>query len=152
MPNKTAIIVSLLLSTLALQAAQPVAHASGRPPRRAGETEEVTGDAIIGYWQRNVGEAVVEIQRQGTGYVGVVVESDRRPELLGTTLFRALRFDAKRQVWRGRVYSADRDREFNAEIRVRDQGRIELTVKVAFITRNVDFNRHSIPGALASAP
>ena len=63
---------------LALIVALTVVHGLGSGARAT----VVQGDAILGYWQRGEGEAIVEIRRRADHYHGVVVASERRPEII----------------------------------------------------------------------
>lgn len=144
---------TLLASTLLIQAVTGDVHASGREPRRANEHQatESNDDAILGRWQRNAGEAVVEFQRTRGGFRGVVVASPRRPELVGTELFRALEYDAHAKAWVGRVFHVDRNREFDAKISLSETGDLVLVAGIAFLRRRVEFHRAEAPReALAS--
>ena len=60
-----------------------------------GQAASVQAEAIKGYWQRAVGEAILEMQQTRTGYQGVIVSSEKRPEIVGTVIFRNLRWDER---------------------------------------------------------
>ena len=115
---------------IALQTCTPVARATG-----------THSDAIVGYWQRGEGEAIVEIRRRADHYHGVIVASERRPETIGTEIFKSLRFDSERRCWHGRVYSMARDREFSIEMTLPDPNRFVISLRVLFIRKSVQFNR-----------
>jgi uncharacterized protein (DUF2147 family) len=133
------ITVALVATVLFLHALQPRALASGRVPHNP---EAAHADEILGYWQRGQGEAVIEVRRQADGYHGVIVASERQPELIGTEILKSLRYDAQERVWRGRVYATTRDREFKIKIAVPDSGHFVMSARVLFISRSVQFNRH----------
>jgi uncharacterized protein (DUF2147 family) len=105
------------------------------------------GDAILGYWQRGEGEAIVEIRRRSDHYHGVVVASERRPEIVGTEIFKSLRYDTDRRRWRGRVYSIARDRDFDIEMSLPDPDQFVIRLRVLFIRKSVRFNRRSLPSS-----
>jgi uncharacterized protein (DUF2147 family) len=124
------IAAAVFATAITLQTCTPLARATGAHP-----------DAIVGYWQRGEGEAVVEIRRRGDHYDGVIVASERRPETIGTEIFKSLRFDAERRCWQGRVYSMARDREFSIEMTLPDPNRFVISLRVLFIRKTVQFNR-----------
>lgn len=107
-------------------------YAAGKPAE---------ADQILGYWQRGEGEAVIEVRRNAGGYHGVIVASERRPEIVGIKVFRQLRYDADTRTWRGRAYSIKRDREVRIDIEIPKANRLELTAHVMIFTRRVQFSR-----------
>jgi uncharacterized protein (DUF2147 family) len=132
-------VTTPLLAIVALLSAfESVAQASGPRSQRLADT---AADQILGYWQRGEGEAILEVRRLGDGYHGVIVSSERQPEAIGTEILRSLRYDAEEGLWRGRVYSMSRDKEYTIEISVPDSGRFVMTARVLFIRRSVQFNR-----------
>lgn len=106
----------------------------------ASDTEAKDG-RILGYWQRGEGEAVIEVKRQADGYHGVVVSSERRPEIVGIEVFRQLRYDAEAGTWHGRAYSIKRKREVRIDIEVPSVDELKLTAHVLIFTRRVQFKR-----------
>ena len=100
---------------------------------------------ILGYWQRGDGEAVIQVTRHADGYHGVIVSSEKRPEIVGVEVFRQLRYDAEAGAWHGRAYSIKRKREVRIDIEVPDQDQLELTAHVLIFSRRVHFKR--IPDA-----
>lgn len=105
------------------------------------------GDAILGYWQRGEGEAIVEIRRRADHYHGVVVASERRPEIIGTEIFKSLRYDTDRHRWYGRVYSIARDRDFDIEMSLPEPDHFVISLRVLFIRKSVRFSRRPLPGS-----
>lgn len=128
--------VALLAGWLLLGGLHTNAYASGVP---------VQADRILGHWQRGEREAVIEIRRQADGYHGVIVASERRPEIVGIEVFRQLRYDADTRTWQGRAYSIKRKREVRIDIAIPDVDQLKLTAHVLFFSRRVEFNR--IPNA-----
>ncbi len=124
--------VALLAGWLSLGGLHTEAHASHMPDEAA---------RILGYWQRGHGEAVIEVRRQADGYHGVIVASERRPEIVGIEIFRQLRYDADTRTWHGRAYSIKRKREVRIDIVVPNADRLDLTAHVLFFTRRVHFSR-----------
>jgi hypothetical protein len=105
------------------------------------DTEDPNDARILGYWQRGEGEAVIEVRRQGDGYRGVIVSSERRPETVGIEVFRQLRYDAEEGTWHGRAYSIKRKREVPIDIKVPNADELKLTAHIMIFTRRVDFKR-----------
>jgi uncharacterized protein (DUF2147 family) len=120
-----------------------VAQASGPQPRDAASSTSAQADGILGYWQRGEGEAILEVRREADGYHGVIVASEQQPKAIGTEILKSLRYDAEDGVWRGRVYSMSRDKEYKIEIGIPDSGRFVMTARVLFISRSVQFNRQA---------
>ena len=108
------------------------AHASGVAPKDG---------RILGYWQRGEGEAVILVTRHAEGYHGVIVSSEKRPEIVGVEVFRQLRYDAKAGTWHGRAYSIKRKREVRIDIEVPNDEQLELTAHVLIFSRRVQFKR-----------
>jgi hypothetical protein len=129
--SKEALFV-LLTGLLVVGSLHTIAYAS--------DTEAKDG-RILGYWQRGEGEAVIEVRRQADGYHGVVVSSERRPEILGIEVFRQLRYDAEEGTWHGRAYSIKRKREVRIDIEVLNADELKLTAHVLIFTRRVQFKR-----------
>ena len=57
------------------------------------------------------GEAIIEISERDGIYKGVIVWSQKRPETVGTAVFRGLRYDSDDREWHGRAFSIKRQRE-----------------------------------------
>jgi len=108
------------------------AHASGVAPKDG---------RILGYWQRGEGEAVILVTRHAEGYHGVIVSSEKRPEIVGVEVFRQLRYDAEAGTWHGRAYSIKRKREVRIDIEVPNDEQLELTAHVLIFSRRVQFKR-----------
>ena len=96
---------------------------------------------ILGYWQRGEGEAVIQVTRHAEGYHGVIVSSEKRPEIVGVEVFRQLRYDAEAGTWHGRAYSIKRRREVRIDIEVPNDEQLELTAHVLIFSRRVQFKR-----------
>ncbi|HSN84132.1 MAG TPA: hypothetical protein VLS88_16245 [Polyangiales bacterium] len=99
------------------------------------------GDSILGHWQRGEGEAIIEIRHDAGVYRGVIIWSQRRPETVGTEVFRELRYDPKKRAWEGRAYSIDRGREVRIDIVAPERDELELTAHVLIFKRRVGFKR-----------
>ena len=106
----------------------------------ASDTEAKDG-RILGYWQRGEGEAVIEVKRQADGYHGVVVSSERKPEIVGIEVFRQLRYDAEAGTWHGRAYSIKRKREVPIDIEVPSANELKLIAHILIFTKRVRFQR-----------
>ena len=131
------VTVALVATLMFFHLLQAQAH--GHQPRGLGNA---TGaDAILGYWQRSEGEAVVEMRRRTDGYYGVIVASELHPEVVGTEIFKSLQYDAKDRLWRGRVYSMERRRDFKIEMALPHPDHFVIKLRVLFFSRSVQFNR-----------
>ena len=136
---RTLIPVTAVLVSFQLGPGDAGATESGVTASVEGEATEA--DGIVGYWQRGEGEAVIEMRLREDGYYGVIVESERRPHVVGTEVFRGLRYDPDRRRWLGRVYSIDRDREFKIQMTLPDRNRFVIRLRLLFFSRTVQFNR-----------
>ncbi len=102
---------------------------------------QATDAAILGYWQRGEGEAIIEVRRHADGYHGVIVTSERRPETVGIEVFRQLRYDKEASSWHGRAYSIKRKREVPIDIEVPSSNELKLTAHIMIFTKHVRFKR-----------
>ena len=123
---------ALLAGLLLVGGLHTAAHASGVEAKDA---------QILGFWQRGEGEAIIEVRRNAGVYHGVIVSSEKRPEIVGVEVFRQLRYDAEAGAWHGRAYSIKRKREVRIDIEVPDQDQLELTAHVLIFSRRVQFKR-----------
>lgn len=135
--------IALLASWLLLGGLHTTAYASGPQPDETEPSAPANADNILGHWQRGEGEAIIEVRQHPGGYHGVVVASERRPEIVGVEVFRQLRYDKDTSTWHGRAYSIKRKREVRIDIVVPDANRLELTAHVLIFSRRVQFNRIS---------
>jgi hypothetical protein len=138
-------LLALIASGLLLSALHATAYAAGPDSDETEPSAAAYADLILGYWQRGEGEAVIEVRQHVGGYHGVIVASERRPEIVGVEVFRQLRYDEDTSTWHGRAYSIKRKREVRIDIVVPDANRLELTAHVLIFSRRVQFNR--IPAA-----
>jgi len=104
-------------------------------------TTELGVERIIGYWQRGEGEAIIEVRRTPTGFSGVIVTSEKRPETVGIEVFRDLKYSAEEAEWHGRAYSIKRKREVKIDIEVPKADTLDLTAHIMIFTRKVHFTR-----------
>jgi hypothetical protein len=133
--------LGLLAGCLLLGGFQTAAYASEPPTEEPEPRVPASADRILGYWQRGEGEAIVEVSQHAGGYHGVIVASERRPEIVGTEVFRKLRYDAEESAWRGRAYSIKRDREVRIDIVVPNADELKLTAHVLIFTKRAHFKR-----------
>lgn|GEM_PF-2303211 len=131
-PASKEVSVVLLASLLLAAALHARAYASAEPAH---------DDRILGYWQRGEGEAIIEVRRHANGYHGVIVASERRPEIVGIEVFRDLRYDAQERGWHGRAYSIKHQREVRVDIEVPNADHLELTAHILVFRRRVHFTR-----------
>ena len=137
--------LALLAACLLLGGFQTAAYASEPPTEEPEPRVPASADRILGYWQRGEGEAVIEVSQHAGGYHGVIVASERRPQIVGTEVFRQLRYDAEESAWYGRAYSIKRNREVRIDIEVPNADELKLTAHVLIFTKRAHFKR--IPGS-----
>lgn len=122
---------------------------AGRPARGSAEPQNEDSRAsdsapverLLGHWQRGKGEAIIEITERDGVYRGVIVWSRKRPETVGTEVFRSLRYDAEEGEWHGRAFSIKREREVPIDVRLLHEDQLELTAHILFFTKDVEFSR-----------
>jgi len=112
-----------------------------------GASFAVHAESIDGSWQHADEPAWITITLdQGTG---VVVRNDKYPERVGRELLKDLQADdTQADVWRGQVY-VERFGEYkDAQITLNAQDQMQITVKVGFISRTVEWTRvQDVPAA-----
>jgi uncharacterized protein (DUF2147 family) len=133
--------LALLAGCLLLGGFQTAAYASEPPTEEPEPRVPASVDRILGYWQRGEGEAVIEVSQHAGGYHGVIVASERRPQIVGTEVFRQLRYDAEESAWHGRAYSIKRNREVRIDIEVPNTDELKLTAHVLIFTKRAHFKR-----------
>ena len=104
---------------------------------------------IDGFWKHAKEPGWIEIRLEEGVWNGKVVRNDVYPERVGRVLLKDLEADQKKAgLWRGQVY-AERFEEYkDAEVRLLDDDRLEVKVKVGFISRKVEWVRATRESAL----
>ncbi len=95
---------------------------------------------IGGFWKHAEEPGWIEV-RLDEGK-GTVLRNDKYPERVGREILKDLRADDSEEgLWLGQVY-AERFGEYkDAEITLPESGRMEIKVKVGFISRTVEWQR-----------
>lgn len=137
-----------VIAALLLACSTVTAFAESPRPEEPGPIVLAHADSILGHWQRGEGEAIIEIRQDSGVYRGVIIWSQRRPETVGTEVFRELRYDPKKRAWEGRAYSIERGREVRIDVEVPGRDALELTAHVLIFKRRVGFKR--VPSAEAA--
>ena len=73
---------------------------------------------------------------------GTVMRNDKYPERVGREILKDLQADdAKESLWRGQIYAERLGEYKDAEISLPEPGRMEIKVKVGFMSRTVEWVR-----------
>ena len=101
----------------------------------------ITADSIVGKWKEPDEDAVVQIENKGAYYEGAVVESPSHPDGVSTTIFKNLVYDGAKGVWKGRVYSIERKKDYNVEIKMSDPAAFTMKAKAGIISKTIVWSR-----------
>ena len=101
----------------------------------------LAGD-ISGFWKNDESPAWIEIRFEGDTGTGTVRRNDEHPDRVGRMLLKDLVSDADQAgTWRGQIY-AERFEEYkDAEISLPEADRMQIKVKVGFMSRTVEWTR-----------
>ena len=99
-----------------------------------------SAEAISGFWKHAEEPAWIEINlEQGKG---TVVRNDKFPERVGREILKDLKAeDPEKGPWRGQVYAERLGEYKDAEISMPEPDRMNIKVKVGFISRTVEWIR-----------
>ena len=95
---------------------------------------------LNGFWKHAEEPAWIEINlEQGKG---TVVRNDKFPERVGREILKDLKAeDPEKGPWRGQVYAERLGEYKDAELSLPEPGKMEIKVKVGFISRTVEWTR-----------
>lgn len=102
---------------------------------------DINADSIVGKWKDPDGPAVVQIEKKGGYYEGVIVENTENPDVVSTVVFKNLVYDAADGIWEGTVYSIKKSKDFDAKIRMDSGDTFTLTVKAGLGSKKIDWAR-----------
>jgi hypothetical protein len=97
---------------------------------------------LEGFWKNADQPAWIEIRFEESSGSGTVRRNDTKPEAVGRLVFKDIAQDPENpDAWRGQVY-AERFEEYkDAEISLPEPDRMQLKVKVGFMSRTVNWTR-----------
>ncbi|ARN75184.1 DUF2147 domain-containing protein [Oceanicoccus sagamiensis] len=96
---------------------------------------------LEGLWQHPDQPVIIEMQPVGELMEGKVHSNSDKPESVGKTIFRELRYDKKEQCWQGWVYVKRLDEEKATCLSLDNPNRFRMTVKVGFFSKTVKWQR-----------
>jgi hypothetical protein len=106
---------------------------------------------ISGFWKHTEEPGWIEI-RLDEGK-GIVVRNDKYPERVGREILRDLKVDeSQERLWRGQVYAQRLGEYRDAEISLPEPDRMQIKVKVGFISRTVEWVRAEESDLKSSSP
>lgn len=103
--------------------------------------QDITSDSIVGKWKEPDDDAVVQIENKGTYYEGAVVEAPSHPEGVSTVIFKNLVYDATDGVWKGQVYSIEKKKDYNVEIKMSDPASFTMKAKAGILSKTIVWTR-----------
>jgi uncharacterized protein (DUF2147 family) len=103
--------------------------------------EDISADSIVGKWKEPDDDAVVQIENKGTYYEGAVVEAPSHPEGVSTVIFKNLVYDATDGVWKGQVYSIEKKKDYNVEIKMSDPASFTMKAKAGILSKTIVWTR-----------
>ena len=110
-------------------------------------SSQVSAQDLSGFWKHESEPAWIEVELDaGTA---TVVRNDRFPERVGRTILKDLAADGSDDgLWKGQIYAERLGDYKNAEVRLASPERMEITVKVAFRSRTLGWDRvEEVPDA-----
>jgi hypothetical protein len=97
-------------------------------------------DDISGFWKHAEEPGWIEIQLDAGN--GTVVRNDKFPERVGREILKDLRAETSgERLWRGQIYAEKLGEYKDAEITLVEPDRMEINVKVGFMSRTVEWVR-----------
>jgi uncharacterized protein (DUF2147 family) len=105
---------------------------------------------ISGFWKHADEPGWIEVSlEQGKG---TVVRNDKFPERVGREILKDLVADDSQQGrWKGQIFAEKLGEYKDAEITLAEPGRMEIKVKVGFMSRTVEWQRvDEVPAAPAN--
>ena len=103
--------------------------------------QDITADSIVGNWKEPDDDAVVQIENKGAYYEGAIVEAPAHPEGVSTTIFKNLVYDSTDGVWKGQVYSVEKKKDYNVEIKMSDTSAFTMKAKAGIVSKTVVWTR-----------
>jgi hypothetical protein len=98
-------------------------------------------DAIGGFWKNDADPVWIEVVQNEGVATGTVVRNDRNPAAAGRILLKDLMAEDEVNVWRGQVFAVRLGEFRDAQVRLARADRMEILVKVGFMSRTVTWTR-----------
>lgn len=99
--------------------------------------QDITSDSIVGKWKEPDDDAVVQIENKGAYYEGAIVEAPAHPEGISTVIFKNLVYDGTDGVWKGQVYSIEKKKDYNVEIKMSDPASFTMKAKAGIVSKTI---------------
>ncbi|MGD9652889.1 MAG: DUF2147 domain-containing protein [Candidatus Dadabacteria bacterium] len=103
--------------------------------------QDITADSIVGKWKEPDEDAVVQIENKGAYYEGAVVESPSHPDGVSTMIFKNLVYNGAKGVWKGQVYSIERKKDYDVEIKMSDTSMFTMKAKAGLLSKTIEWSR-----------
>jgi uncharacterized protein (DUF2147 family) len=99
------------------------------------------GGDIGGTWKNDADPVWIEVVHDDGVATGTVVRNDRNPAAAGRLLLKDLKPGDEANVWRGQVFAVRLGEFRDAQVRLTGDDRMEILVKVGFMSRTVTWTR-----------
>lgn len=103
------------------------------------------GNPLVGFWQHESEPVVIEFLLENDLAQGLVASHTKKPEVVGESLFRDIRYDDSNKLWTGRIYVLQLGSEKDVNITLTSDDQFVMTVKIGFFTKTVIWNKVSTP-------
>ncbi|MCR9278686.1 MAG: DUF2147 domain-containing protein [Pseudomonadaceae bacterium] len=108
-------------------------------------THAASASGIEGLWdnEANPVSMVILVSDDGVA-TGKVAQNEQNPESVGRLILKSVVADpGDNKLWRGQVFAARLGEFRDAEVRLVDDERLEISVKVGFLSRTVGWTRQA---------
>jgi len=92
---------------------------------------------IIGSFKKDGGESTIEVKYKNRFFQGYIVENNKKPESVGTHLFRDIKYDANKMLWVGKLYVKKRDKLYDFDIVQESDKKFVMTIKLGILSKDI---------------
>lgn len=97
---------------------------------------------IIGSFTKGAGSAVIEVKQKNGLFQGYVVSNDENPENIGNHIFKNVKYNADKMLWKGKLYAKKRDKLYDFEMIQESDKKFVMTIKVGFLSKDIIWIKH----------
>lgn len=98
----------------------------------------IPSDNIIGIWDTDKDNTIIEIYEQNGSYFGKIVSSDHEKAEKGTLILKDFKYQDG--LWKGKFYSIKFDKVLDAEIQFKNN-KIEITAFFGFLSKSAEWEK-----------
>lgn len=92
---------------------------------------------IAGKWRAPKENTVIDINKVGNVYEGIVLQSDNK-KAVGQKVLRDLKKEGNK--WKGKLYAIEKDELVDVELELKDE-MLEVTLKKGWMSKTVEWKR-----------